>query len=160
MRKIDFENPSEIKLGKSVWVEDGCHKSESLREAWRRLCNEEFDSARALVSEDWGDGDAFLMPNGYVAYLSYPGNSEIHSPFQEARAPELVIEQPPPKANEYPAVWGLVMEDMAARDAEGRRKYGVPLQPFNGRDALVDAYQESLDQCVYLRQLIYERDRK
>lgn len=70
----------------------------------------------------------------------------------------LVKEQPDPVQNDKPAVWELVMADMRARDAEGRRKYGVPLQPFNGRDALVDAYQESLDQTVYLRQAIFERD--
>ena len=70
----------------------------------------------------------------------------------------LVTEQAAPAANEKPAVWGLVMDDMQARDAEGRRKYGVPLQPNNGRDALVDAYQEALDLVVYLRQAIHERD--
>lgn len=70
----------------------------------------------------------------------------------------LVSEQPSPKANDLPAVWDLVVADMRARDAEGRRKYGVPLQPNNGRDVLVDAYQEALDLCVYLRQAIYERD--
>jgi hypothetical protein len=52
----------------------------------------------------------------------------------------------------------MVLADMAARDAEGRRKYGVPLQPHNGRDALRDAYEEALDLCVYLRQALYERD--
>jgi hypothetical protein len=59
-----------------------------------------------------------------------------------------------------PAVWNLVVADMAARDFEGRRKYGTPLQPYNGRDALVDAYQEALDLAVYLRQAIFERDGK
>lgn len=71
-----------------------------------------------------------------------------------------VTEQPAPKSNDKPAVWPLVVADMNARDAEGRRKYGVPLQPFNGRDVLIDAYQEALDLCVYLRQAIYERDAK
>lgn len=65
--------------------------------------------------------------------------------------------EPPPTRNDRPAVWGLVIQDMIERDATGRLKYGVPLQGFNGRDALVDAYQEALDLCVYLRQLIYER---
>lgn len=46
---------------------------------------------------------------------------------------------------------------MKERDQEGRRKYGTPLQAGNGRDALVDAYQEALDLCVYLRQAIAER---
>ncbi len=72
----------------------------------------------------------------------------------------LVTEQSAPVANDQPAVWPLVVADMTARDAEGRRKYGVPLQPHNGRDVLIDAYQEALDLCVYLRQAIYERDGK
>lgn len=70
----------------------------------------------------------------------------------------LVQEQPDPILNERPAVWDLVQRDMADRDKEGRRKYKTPLQPFNGRDALTDAYQEALDLVVYLRQAIFERD--
>lgn len=69
-----------------------------------------------------------------------------------------VAEQPAPVLNQHPAVWGLVMSDMKCRDDLGRRRYGVPLQPHNGRDALVDAYQEALDLAVYLRAAIYERD--
>jgi hypothetical protein len=65
--------------------------------------------------------------------------------------------EPAPIPNDRPAVWSLVIADMQARDAEGRRKYGTPLQPHNGRDALVDAYQEALDLVVYLRQAIEER---
>ena len=65
--------------------------------------------------------------------------------------------EPAPVPNERPAVWSLVIADMQARDREGRRKYGTPLQPFNGRDALVDAYQEALDLVVYLRQALEER---
>lgn len=51
----------------------------------------------------------------------------------------------------------LVLRDAKARDAQGRAKYGVPLQPNNGRDALIDAYQEALDLCAYLRQALAER---
>lgn len=73
---------------------------------------------------------------------------------------DLVEPQPEPTASRSggPPVWDLVMIDMANRDAEGVRKYGRPLQPHNGRDAIADAYQEALDLCVYLRQAIYERD--
>lgn len=65
--------------------------------------------------------------------------------------------EPPPAKNERMAVWGVVIEDMRQRDAFGREKYGTPLQPFNGRDALVDAYQEALDLVVYLKQAILEK---
>jgi hypothetical protein len=67
-------------------------------------------------------------------------------------------DQPPPVPNDRPAVWDLVVEDMRARDAVGRARYGTPLQAFNGRDALADAYAEALDLVVYLRQAIAERD--
>lgn len=65
--------------------------------------------------------------------------------------------EPAPTPNESRPVWELVIEDMKARDQFGREKYGTPLQAHNGRDALVDAYQEALDLCVYLRTAIEER---
>jgi hypothetical protein len=70
-----------------------------------------------------------------------------------------VADQPPPVPNERPAVWDLVIADMRERDAVGRHRYGTPLQAHNGRDALVDAYQEALDLVVYLRQALEERAR-
>jgi hypothetical protein len=69
-----------------------------------------------------------------------------------------VLKQPDPTPNHLPAVWDLVQQDMRQRDQEGRARYGTPLQPHNGRDALRDAYEEALDQAVYLRQALYERD--
>jgi len=68
-----------------------------------------------------------------------------------------IKDQPPPRINLRPAVWDLVLEDMRDRDQTGRWRYGTPLQAHNGRDALVDAYQEALDLVVYLRQAIEER---
>ncbi len=64
--------------------------------------------------------------------------------------------EPPPTTNDEPAVWELVLSDMRQRSDFGRAKYGIDLQPHNGRNALVDAYQEILDAAVYLRQRIYE----
>lgn len=81
----------------------------------------------------------------------------LELPVRES-APSHITDQPPPVANRRPAVWDLVMADMKERDQVGRQRYGTPLQPFNGRDALMDAYQEALDLAVYLRQAIYERD--
>ena len=69
-------------------------------------------------------------------------------------------DQPAPLPNGQPAVWPLVMVDMASRDNLGRKRYGTPLQPHNGRDTLRDAYEEALDLAVYLRTAIYERDGK
>lgn len=72
---------------------------------------------------------------------------------------ETIKDQPPPEPNGSRPVWELVVEDMRERDRVGRERYGVPLQANNGRDALVDGYQECLDMAVYLRQAIEERVR-
>lgn len=68
-------------------------------------------------------------------------------------------DQPSPKPNDSTPVWDLVVKDMGDRDRVGRERYGAPLQPFNGRSAKVDAYQEVLDAAVYLRQDLEEVDR-
>lgn len=70
----------------------------------------------------------------------------------------VATDQPVPVPNSLPAAWDLVMADMRERDRFGEDKYGVRLQPSNGRDFLADAYQEALDLAVYLRGAIYERD--
>lgn len=51
-----------------------------------------------------------------------------------------------------------VVADIQARTAEGVKKYGRPLQPHNGRNALQDAYEEALDLCQYLKQALMERE--
>ena len=67
--------------------------------------------------------------------------------------------QPYPRKNKAePYVLPLVLTDLSARAIDGAEKYGTFLQPHNERDALVDAYQEALDLCMYLRQTLYERD--
>ncbi len=63
----------------------------------------------------------------------------------------------PPTPNDGTPIWDLVIADMEERKRIGTEKYGTPLQAHNGRDALVDAYQEVLDAAVYLRQAIAER---
>lgn len=61
--------------------------------------------------------------------------------------------------SEKKAVWDMVIEDMRARDALGVERYGTRLVADNGRDALLDAYEEALDLCVYLRQALAEREK-
>ena len=70
---------------------------------------------------------------------------------------DLTQQQPLPVANAERPVWELVIADMRDRDRFGRAKCGTSLQPNNGRDSLIDAYQEALDLVVYLRKLIEER---
>jgi hypothetical protein len=49
-----------------------------------------------------------------------------------------------------------VCRDLGDRKQFGLDKYGTLLQTNNGRDALVDAYQETLDLLVYLKQACCE----
>ena len=71
---------------------------------------------------------------------------------------DYVKEQAPPKPSEGDC-WRLVIADMEARRQHGIEKYGQPVQPYNGRDPLIDLYQELLDACVYIRQAIEERNK-
>lgn len=75
-------------------------------------------------------------------------------------------EQPPPDPNDSRPIWEevvewveasmsgdpllpLLVEEMRARDAIGRRRYGTPLQRDNGRDARRDLLDELLDGLAY-----------
>lgn len=53
-------------------------------------------------------------------------------------------------------VTDLVISDLRARSEAGTRKYGTPLKTHNGRNAMIDAYQEACDLTMYLRQKIEE----
>lgn len=70
----------------------------------------------------------------------------------------LAQRQPAPAPNDRPHVADMVIEDIRIRKAHGVAEYGTPLQPFNGRDALRDLYEELLDGVHYLAQAMWERD--
>lgn len=50
-----------------------------------------------------------------------------------------------------------LVTDIHLRAEMGKKKYGVRLHTNNGRDALLDAYQEILDALSYIRQELEER---
>lgn len=52
----------------------------------------------------------------------------------------------------------LLIADLEARAAVGLKKYGRPLQTHNGRNALLDAYEEALDMALYLKQALMEQE--
>ena len=68
-----------------------------------------------------------------------------------------IVQQPMPSIGQED-VLPQVIRDLEARTEYGVKTYGHPLQTFNGRDALVDAYQEALDLAQFLCQLIMERE--
>lgn len=66
--------------------------------------------------------------------------------------------QAPPKPGATP-VTEQVIQDLRTRTERGISKYGRPLETFNGRSALQDAYEEALDLAQYLKQLLMEETR-
>lgn len=69
-------------------------------------------------------------------------------------------EQPEPIKNENPHIVDLVIEDMKERKELGIRRYGTALQAFNGREALQDLYEELQDACIYIKQVLEEKDKE
>jgi hypothetical protein len=51
-----------------------------------------------------------------------------------------------------------IAEDLSARKEKGLQVYGTYLLPHNGRDALLDAYEETLDLLCYLKQYLMEQE--
>lgn len=100
------------------------------------------------------------VPTGVVPRMTATEVAHRNTDQLARSGPPMAAEQPAPTPNAHPATWPLVMVDMASRDHLGRKRYGTPLQPHNGRDTLRDAYEEALDLAVYLRTAIYERDGK
>lgn len=70
------------------------------------------------------------------------------------------VEQPMPTPNDHPSIQSRVRTDLEHREQVGIQRYGSPLQPFNGRDALRDLYEELLDGACYARQAMEERDER
>lgn len=56
-------------------------------------------------------------------------------------------------------IYDLMIKDAEARDEFGQEKYKKRLRNGDGRDSLVDAYQEVLDLTVYLRKEIEGKPR-
>lgn len=82
------------------------------------------------------------------------------------------VHEPPPQINFEPFCYvkfvecfdgpsnpyGKVRRDIRERAEAGKAKYGTYLQPFNGRNAKMDLYQELLDAGIYVQQILAEVD--
>jgi hypothetical protein len=95
---------------------------------------------------------------------------------KEPRKSGAAIPEPPPQQNSHPAIADLVETDLSTiyterypyrlrndirdRKNAGIAKYGMPLQPHNGRNAVNDLYQELIDGVKYARQALYEEQQR
>ena len=66
------------------------------------------------------------------------------------------LHEPDPLPGET-KILDLVIKDLNDRAEMGKEKYGTYLMSWNGRHSLLDAYQEALDLCMYLRQALAEQ---
>lgn len=66
--------------------------------------------------------------------------------------------QPNPTPNNGEHIADLVIQDIQKRKQLGVENYGTPLQAFNGRDSLQDAYEEAMDEVFYIKQAILEKE--
>ncbi len=69
----------------------------------------------------------------------------------------LSLNEPEPNPTKgQKTIYPLVIADIEERAKVSKPKYGKYLESHNGRNALIDAYQEVLDLAMYLRQRIEE----
>jgi hypothetical protein len=68
---------------------------------------------------------------------------------------DTVAPQPDPHEGKD-SVTDAVIQDFKERRDGGIKKYGLELKTHNGRDALIDCYQELTDSVLYLRQYLLE----
>lgn len=88
-----------------------------------------------------------VTPEGKISADSIPGLEELRPGDQDY-----------PVANSNPSMHDKAVRDIAHRRALGVQRYGVALQPANGRDAIRDWYEEALDGVVYGAQVQWEQD--
>lgn len=70
----------------------------------------------------------------------------------------LNAKEPSPNKVDGPAIWDLVIADMRERDKIGTATYKQRLKAGDGRNSLVDTYQEVLDTAAYLRKEIIDKE--
>lgn len=98
-------------------------------------------------------------PTGEIESGVIDEGESLEGLFTWLTTPQPIIQdQPLPRASSYPHIHDIVAVDVGGRKAIGIERYGKPLQPFNGRKAMVDLYQELLDASVYCRQEMFERE--
>jgi hypothetical protein len=103
------------------------------------------NDAISLTPDEWFDYAWDALVAKHTVTRGTASNPFTHEP-DPVRGKEVVLP--------------YVLYDLQKRADVGRKKYGTLLETHNGRDALMDAYQESCDLCMYLRQVILERDGK
>ena len=113
-----------------------------------------------LTRYDFEDGDIMDGIGGSMVvsidgeYVKFDDIKELLNSSHNRLSADKVQALPKGQGTEIAA---LVKQDIESRAKLGDLKYGERFRAFNGRNALLDAYQEALDLCMYLRQELEER---
>lgn len=114
--------------------------------------------SRNLGSHYQQQGRGPRLSQGWRGWRLWPLDPESGRNAPPAGLRQRHGDQPLPVGNDGPHIHDLVAADLAGRKQLGVQRYGQPLQPGNGRNALRDAYEEALDLSVYLKQAIVESE--
>lgn len=68
--------------------------------------------------------------------------------------------QPAPFKSNHPDIHDFFLGMAHDRVVKGEKAYGQRLKPFDGRDNLLDAWEEAWDLLQYLTKEIYQRSHK
>lgn len=123
-------------------IEYGCHVNIDLGHVYNHCCLDE---------------GMCCCDCTYADKLKAAGKSKEECKFwrKTENAAPAATPEPAPEKGEY-SVLNAVMDDLQARSDFGMSKYGTRLMSHNGRNSLLDAYQEALDLVMYLKQRLLE----
>lgn len=157
----DLKNSLMASVARCAWVStmshDGDKSWEAIERMWERLTSAVPMHASPLEhqctpSKNGAPGNL----RGWAQLRHMVERGEV--PWRPSRIDRHGDEQPMPIASKAPIAHRMVQADLEDRLMLGIERYGQPLQPFNGRNSLRDAYDEILDLAVYIRNEIYERE--
>jgi hypothetical protein len=98
-------------------------------------------------------------PHPMSAVPQFVSLDDTPAPSSPEPTKQRVGDQPLPLHHEgVPSIQDRLIRIIQGRAQVGVQRYGTTLQPFNGRDSLLDAFEESLDLTIYLLQVMDERD--
>jgi hypothetical protein len=96
------------------------------------------------------DPDLIKLGSGAVGGAVWTG-PKLVSPGEGLR--QRPGDQPLPVSNDWPSAHDEAIKFLRSRKDLGQRRYGSVLQPFNGRDGLLDLQEELADALAYVTRL-------
>lgn len=159
----NLEMALKTSAARCAWVStsnhDGEHSWEAIERMYDRLSTAEPMHASPFEHQCTpGDGPGNFRGWQQLRHMLEDGNPPWWNPDKPSRLGREGDTQPLPVVSDAPIAHRMVQDDLEERLKVGIERYGQPLQAFNGRDSLRDAYEEVLDLAVYLRNAIYEQE--